>query len=113
MSGPTDEPEMELVMPFVTVASSGGPHDDAAYVAGSEVAQIDVELRVAQVVNAVPCPRYVRTDNVPQLDLVAMRHGFEVVFTPWDEHPDEWCRMDLTNSRGLTCREEDETDDES
>ena len=101
---PPDD-EMNLVMPFVTVCSVGGPHDDESYVAGAEVAQLGVEFQIAAAVNAVPCPRYVRSDNVPQVDLVAMRHGFTAVFTPWDEHPDEWTRVDLTNSRGLTCTE--------
>jgi hypothetical protein len=95
--------ELAMVMPFVTTQSHGGPHDDGSYVAGSEMAQLEAEMRVAAAVNAVPCPRYLRTDNVPQVDLIAMRHGFTVEFKPWSEHPDEWTAAQFTNSRGITA----------
>lgn len=37
--------EYDLVMPFVTVTSAGGPHDDDAYVAGFEMGALDACLR--------------------------------------------------------------------
>ena len=67
--------EYGLVMPFVVCASQGGPYNDDAYVAGYETGALDAKLHyerpdLLQVT--------VHTDNVPQLDLVAMRHGYDV-----------------------------------
>lgn len=60
-----------LVMPFVMVASKGGPYDDSAYVAGYEAGRFDQLL--ADGARAVS--QIVRTNNVPQIDLIAMRYG--------------------------------------
>jgi hypothetical protein len=27
---------------------------------------------------------------VPQLDLLAAKHGYKMTAEPWEEHPDEW-----------------------
>jgi len=89
MSG-GETPGFGLVMPFVVTRSNGGPFDDAAYVAGAEFGQLDEHLRQAAAVRAIPQPRYINSANVPQVDLLAMHHGFTVTFEPWDEHPDEW-----------------------
>lgn len=40
--------EYGLVMPFVTVSSVGGPHDDGAYVAGYEMGALAVRLQMAE-----------------------------------------------------------------
>lgn len=71
----------ELVMPFVTVASKGGPHEDHAYTAGWSMGAIDALLehrRPALVEETV------QTDCMPQVDLIAMRHGYSAVFEPTD-----------------------------
>lgn len=87
-----DQPPSEfgLVMPFVTCTSNGGPHDDGTFVAGYECGQIDAELALAASIHAQPRERYVSTDSVPQVDLIAMRHGFHMTAEPWGKHPDEW-----------------------
>jgi hypothetical protein len=73
----------DMVMPFVTVTSKGGPHDDDAYVAGFEMGRLDSELEYT----TWPLVRTIRTENVPQADLIAMRHGFrmEAVQSQWPE----------------------------
>lgn len=40
----TEPDEYGLVMPFVSTASQGGPHDDDSYVAGYEMGQLDAFL---------------------------------------------------------------------
>jgi hypothetical protein len=79
-----------LVMPFVVCASVGGPFEDDAFVAGYECGRIDSLLEQGR----EPDPNMpVRTMNVRQLDLIAMRRGYVLVVTtsPADEAPDdEW-----------------------
>ena len=71
------DPEMELVMPFVTVASVGGPHDDDAYVAGYEMGQLDARLAVLKSFASEPALTIgIREENRAQADLLAMRYGF-------------------------------------
>lgn len=68
-----DEASYGLVMPFVTVASKGGPHDDESYTAGWEMGALDVAL-------ANDTTGYheqvIHTANAAQADLVAMKHGY-------------------------------------
>ena len=74
-----DEPGYGLVMPFVTVASKGGPHDDDAYTAGWSMGALDALLehqRPAMVEDTI------LTECMPQADMIAMRHGYTVVFEP-------------------------------
>lgn len=61
-----------MVMPFVSVTSKGGPHDDESYVAGYEMGLLDACL--SQGGKLVKCT--VRTSNTRQADLLAMRHGY-------------------------------------
>jgi hypothetical protein len=85
---------LELVMPFIVCASKGGPFDDAAYVAGWEMGQLNVDLagRPDGVVE-----RILHVDNVPQADLVAMRHGFQVERIPVPEgDADGWACVRFT-----------------
>lgn len=87
----SDEPEYALVMPFVTCASNGGPHDDSSYVAGWEMGALDAALKHASALNIGPRPTLrtsIHADNQPQADLIAMKHGFHVVFEEIDGHPD-------------------------
>ena len=93
-----EEPaEYGLLMPFVVVASKGGPFDDASYCAGYEMGQLDAALSAGPRLHQVT----IRTVNVPQADLVAMRRGYAsqadapsecgewtwVVFEPMRESP--------------------------
>jgi hypothetical protein len=88
-----DQPEPDdtygLVMPFVTVASKGGPHDDRAYVAGWQCGTLDVELRIASQVGVTQLDRTVSEESLPQLDLIAMKHGFQLVRHDWSEEDAE------------------------
>jgi hypothetical protein len=92
-----EEPEYGLVMPFVTVASKGGPHDDAAYVAGWEMGALDEVLDLADGI-AVSVDRTIRAENREQADLIAMKHGFRAEFDTDDEHP-EWVHVRFEANR--------------
>jgi hypothetical protein len=73
-------PDHGLVMPFVTVASRGGPHDDESYVAGYAMGLLDIYLKIGQVEDGIP----VRGDSLPQADLLAMRYGYRMFVSPDD-----------------------------
>ena len=102
----TDEPEQQpaeygLVMPFVAVASKGGPFDDRAYCAGWEMGRLDALLEhAAPPVHEQP----VLTDNAQQADLVAMKHGYRAEFrVPEDADPDDtWRWMVATRNPEVT-----------
>jgi len=66
----------QLSMPFVIVTSNGGPYDDAAFVAGATCGHLIAELEAVSQHGAVPRDRYVRTEYLPQVDLIAMRYGY-------------------------------------
>jgi hypothetical protein len=72
------EEEWGLVFPFVVCRSNGGPYDDEAFVAGYQAGQISKALAAAAAVGADRCMFTVRTDLVPQLDLIAMHYGFSL-----------------------------------
>lgn len=67
--------EYGLVMPFVVCASQGGPYEDDAFVGGYECGQIDTALSLRQPIGY----RQVHTTSLPQLDLIAMRHGYRLL----------------------------------
>lgn len=79
------EPEYGLVMPFLPVASKGGPYDDRAYTAGYEMGLLDAVLLHARGGGTVA--RVLHAENRAQADLLAMRHGWRASFT---EHGDGW-----------------------
>jgi hypothetical protein len=81
-----------LVMPFVVCASQGGPHEDGAFVSGYECGQLDTLLQQG---NPPRHEGYYRTDSIPQIDLIAMRHGYVMSAKPWDDHPDQWTFVEL------------------
>ena len=88
---PAPDGAMEIAMPFVTVASVGGPHDDESYTCGYEAAILDAELglleaRAAGPLTWAPQNAY-HAANWPQLDLLAMGHGFAAKYEPFD---DQW-----------------------
>lgn len=72
----------EMVMPFLPVASKGGPHDDDAYCAGWEAGLIDALLADPL---AFGCQhRVIHVENRGQADLIAMRHGWRAEFFAQD-----------------------------
>ena len=79
-----EEPQYDLVMPFVPVKSRGGPHDDDAYVAGYEMGQLNAVLASAPPAHEAT----IRSDNAAQADLIAMRHDYRC--TVKDSDVDEW-----------------------
>jgi hypothetical protein len=83
-----EDAEYDLVMPFVTVASKGGPYDDGAYVAGYEMGLIATALAQG------PPDRQatIRTANVPQADLLAMQYGYGYIAERSEDVP-EWTHV--------------------
>lgn len=72
-----DETGYDLVMPFVNVASKGGPYDDSAYCAGWAMGVLDTRLGELKPVSH---SETVRTGDRAQADLIAMAHGYAVEF---------------------------------
>lgn len=89
------EPEYGLLMPFVVVASKGGPYDDASFVAGARMKALwdRCELGIEDSFEV-----YEPTPLVPQLDLVAMQFGYRIDATPWWEAPEEWALVRFVKS---------------
>ncbi len=69
------EQEYELVMPFVTVVSKDGPHEDNSYAAGWAMGSLYAEVQQASLIGAT-FYRDVAEENVPQAELIAMRYGY-------------------------------------
>lgn len=89
--------EHELVMPFIVVASKGGPYDDESFVAGWSCAVIDETLSQIAPSRAV-LHRTVRSAVLSQLDLIAMRHGYQIVQTDPKadkDRADGWALIEL------------------
>lgn len=70
------ESQYELEMPFVTVRSKDGPHDDESYVAGFEMGRLYETLRSWNSASGIGYEAVILTDNVPQADLISMHYGF-------------------------------------
>jgi hypothetical protein len=69
-----------LSIPFVTVTSAGGEHDDASYVAGFEMGNLAGYLATCRDANNItPRGREIHTENLLQADLIAMRYGYLLV----------------------------------
>lgn len=81
-----------LVMPFVVCKDRGGPYEADAFCAGWEAGAIDFGLRMLSSLGG-SLERWVPSPLVPQLELLAMRHGFAMTAEPWEAHPDEWTRV--------------------
>lgn len=82
--------EFNLLMPFVVCKSKGGPYDDESFVAGFQASHLDTKLMSA------PDSLFwtVYTALVPQVDLIAMRHGYTAVYEPTEYS--EWTQVALT-----------------
>jgi len=100
----TDEPiegGYGLVMPFVVCDDHGGPFDAVAFTAGWACAALDKTLdQLAQAFGTTggmaQVEQYVDPRLIPQLDLIAMAHGFTVTHKNWGDGPDEWTLATFT-----------------
>lgn len=79
--------EYEMVMPFVTVTSKGGPHDDEPYTAGWEMGGLYARMEFTVV--HYPFTLTIRSESVPQADLIAMKFGYRMTAVQSEEVP-EW-----------------------
>jgi hypothetical protein len=77
-------------MPFVTVESKGGPHDDMSYTAGWEMGGLYARLEFT--VLRRPFTLTIDATNIPQADLIAMKYGYKTTVETHDEYP-EWAVM--------------------
>lgn len=84
----------ELVMPFVTVQSKGGPHEDTSYVCGYEMGRLDTRLEMS---GAHRFEHVIQTDNVRQADLIAMRRGYRMSVIRQDEG---WVNVRFERAQG-------------
>lgn len=95
----SEEHDMELVMPFVVVASVGGPFDDQAYCAGYEMGALDSRLAAAAC-HGLGCPTVtVLRGNVAQVELLAMKHGMiceELHPTGEEAWSHQWAMVELS-----------------
>jgi hypothetical protein len=89
----SDEDGMTLVMPFVVVASEGGPYDDEAFTAGWEMGSLDATLRYNRA-HFLRLP--LRTASMDQVDLIAMKHGYTIRHHVMPE--DEWTEVEFTRT---------------
>lgn len=74
MSRDHDDHGYSLVMPFVLCQSEGGHLDDTAFTFGWECGRLDADLAVG--LHRVE--RILHADVMPQADLIAMKHGYNV-----------------------------------
>jgi hypothetical protein len=92
--------EYGLVMPFVTLNSRGGPHDDQSYVAGWEMGALDMVL--GEMPDSPLPATYnftIRSDNRPQFELIAMKHGYNAIVA--ESGTEGWSYVELTKAEGL------------
>ncbi len=85
------EPGYDLVMPFVNVASKGGPYADDAYCAGWAMGALDTRLAELKPVSHTET---IRAADREQVDLIAMKNGYGVQFG--DSELDEWVFAEFT-----------------
>lgn len=99
---PDEEPEYNLVMPFVVAASNGGPYEDAPLVAGWRLGALEAQLRIAEQFGLDVPDQTLYPDDAPQVDLLAMRFDYTVKVKSYDEH---WSIYNFTRN-GFTSRAE-------
>lgn len=94
-----DAPESAIAMPFVTVSSKGGPHDDQSYTCGYEMGYLDATLdALNQAAATVSWEVTIHSANLAQADLVGMQYGLTMELGTWDATIDaqtakEWARV--------------------
>jgi hypothetical protein len=96
VSDEISEEQWGLLFPFVVCQSNDGPYDDAAFVAGYQAGRIDRSLAVAVAAEADALRFTVHTLLVPQLELIAMNHGYLAKSEPWEQEPDLWSFVTFT-----------------
>ena len=74
----SEETGYDLVMPFVACVSNGGPFDDDAFTAGYQAGGLDKALEILAAAGGCELRATVNAALMPQLDLIAMRHGFRL-----------------------------------
>jgi hypothetical protein len=70
-----DDRDYGLVMPFVCVASAGGPFDDDAFTAGYQMGLLDAKLNKP---NLAATTEMIYEQLRGQADLLAMRYGLRM-----------------------------------
>jgi len=93
-----DQTEYEVELPFVSVKSKGGPHDDDSFAAGFEMGTLDVILGTPYLQSHVMT---IQTANVKQADLIAMHYDFKMEI---DGEEDNWTTVSFL--RVCTCNED-------
>ena len=78
-----DDTTPQTNMPFVTVASQGGPHDDQAYAAGWEMGSLATLLGIYRDHPHVH-EQTIHAANQTQADLIAECHGYATDYTSTD-----------------------------
>jgi hypothetical protein len=96
MSREEEEAEYGVVLPFITVASKGGPHDDDTYTCGWECGEINALLQYGKPNEHTVT---VHTINLGQLDLIAMHQGYAMESRSSDF--DEWTFVSFRRVRDL------------
>lgn len=84
MSDGVSHPDMH----FILVQSNGGPFEDNAFAAGWNLATLDARLTTARVHGLFMGGVLLHGALFPQIDLIAMRHGFVVDAEPYDQDDD-------------------------
>lgn len=80
----------ELVLPFVSCASKGGPYDDKAFTAGFQAGRLDQRLAVAAAAQINALSATVYTELLPQVDLIAMNNGYTAKSVPCGPPYESW-----------------------
>lgn len=93
-----------MVMPFVTVKSHGGPHDDVSYICGFEMGYLDARLAALSALGGIPEPQVLHIENSKQIDLIAMQYNLRTLIQIEDE---VWINVTF-----IACADPDEEDDE-
>ena len=88
---------MTLLVPFVVCTSTDGPYDDESFAAGFACGEIYQSLAAAASLRRVTSLRFptVLTALLPQLDLIAMHHGFTMISKSDEEFP-QWAQVNFT-----------------
>ena len=75
-----------IAMPFVTVASKGGPHDDQAYTCGYEMGYLDATLdALSQAGTATSWQVTIHRVNLAQADLIGMQYNLTMSEGHWTD----------------------------
>jgi hypothetical protein len=92
-----DDGNLCLAMPLVAAQSEGGPFEDTAFVAGWQIGGIDTTLKVGAAIGMTQStPILVDKLLAKQLDLVALKHGYQVQTNQHARNPecgDMWVRF--------------------